>query len=131
MRKQSKSGKFGWEDVVNGSALKKTRRSPALVIGLMLALMTVCPLASRAEDSTVSYRVESVPAILGRGCPVTHQAHAAECSGSDPEQMMTVGLMVGEADTNYQISSELTDSTRSVLENLMRNGLDRNDTQLP
>jgi hypothetical protein len=131
MGKQSKLGKFGREEAVCGSVLKKTRRSAALVIGLLATLITICPLTSHAEDTAVGHRAESIATILGRGCPVTHPAHAAECGGSDPEQVMTVGLAMGESDTDYQMSSEQNDSSRTLLENLMRNGLDRNDAQLP
>jgi hypothetical protein len=136
----SKLGKFDREELVyrhilvppyKGSAMRKTCSSTALVIGLLLTLIAACPVASRADQATVGTRIESLPPILGRGCPVTHQAHAAECGGSEPEQLMTVGLVMGEADSDYQFSSEQQDSSRTLLENLMRNGLDRNDVRLP
>jgi hypothetical protein len=131
MGKQSTLGKFGRDEVVYQSATKKTHTTAALVLGLVVTLITICPLVARAADTTVGQRTESISTILGRGCPVTHSAHAAECGGSDPEQVMTVGYVTRESDTDYQISSEQNDSSRTLLENLMRNGLDRNDAQLP
>jgi len=126
----SKFGKFAREELVY-RAMKKTCRSAALVIGLTVTVITIAPVASRADDASVGSPIESVSPIEGRGCPVTHPADAAECGGSLPEQAMAGGNMIGEVDTDYQISSAQNDSSRTLLENLMRNGLDRNDAQLP
>ena len=106
--------------------MKKTIIPAALAIGLIAALITICPMAASAADNAVGSGIEPVAQIQDIGCPVTQPANSADCAGS-PEQSMLSGVAMRETDNDYRMSPEGRDASRSLLEDLIRNGPDEVD----
>jgi hypothetical protein len=111
--------------------MKKTIRLAALTIGFIAAVLTLGPIGAHAADSSVGTHLESIPQLQDRGCPIAHSANAAECGGSVSEHSFSAELAMRETDSEYHISSAQHSTSRSLLEDLLRNGPDRSDAESP
>jgi hypothetical protein len=110
--------------------MKKITKTSTLALGLVAALLMLCPLDSRATDYAADSRFLPIAQIRDAGCPLKHTAQSAECAGNGEEQSFSSDLVMREADSAVQVSFARHEPGRSALEDLMRNGSDR-DAESP
>jgi hypothetical protein len=107
--------------------MKFTSTLAALVIGIVAALLTVSPMASRAADDTVHSNHGPEAQSPVQECPIAQPVTQAGCAstGSGPSAKISV---VKRSTRSDQTGSEQNDATGKLLEDLIKKGPEMNES---
>ena len=102
----------------------------AITTGLIVALLTVCPLASRAADYAFDSHQESAAPSAAGECPVAKPAGSADCAGNGVGQRATTIVMTRAPEGDREADSGTNDASGRLLEGLVNKAPKPDDKEL-
>ena len=110
--------------------MKSTSNLAALIIVFAVALITVCPVTSRAADNAAGSRHESAPQGTAEECPIARPATAADCAGAGPGQPAATGAVTLRKEGDFRGGSGQYDAAGMLLEDLVKIGPEQDEAGL-
>ena len=109
--------------------MKTTSTLTAICTGLIMALLTVCPLASRAADYALGSPQESGAPSAASECPLAKPGGAADCTGSGLGQPAATIVMARQPG-GAQEADSANDASGKLLEELVNKAPKRDGIEL-